>query len=47
MLRTIMNIIWLVLSGTWLALGYAVAGIVMFILIITIQLSQLTFRASL
>jgi uncharacterized membrane protein YccF (DUF307 family) len=34
--RTILNIIWLVLSGFWLAVGYALAGIVMFILIITI-----------
>jgi Inner membrane component domain len=45
MLRTIMNIIWLVLSGIWLALGYAVAGIVMFILIITIPFGVQAFLA--
>ena len=44
MLRTIMNIIWLVLSGIWLALGYAVAGIVMFILIITIPFGVQAFK---
>jgi uncharacterized membrane protein YccF (DUF307 family) len=42
--RTILNIIWLVLSGFWLALGYAVAGIVMFILIITIPFGIASFR---
>ena len=35
-MRTLLNIIWLVLSGFWLAIGYAIAGVVMFILIITI-----------
>ena len=44
MLRTITNIIWLVLSGIWLALGYAVAGIVMFILIITIPFGVQAFK---
>jgi uncharacterized membrane protein YccF (DUF307 family) len=34
--RTLLNVIWLVLSGFWLALGYAAAGILMFLLIITI-----------
>ncbi len=35
-MRTILNIIWLVLSGFWMFLGYALAALVMFILIITI-----------
>jgi uncharacterized membrane protein YccF (DUF307 family) len=35
-MRTILNIIWLVLSGFWLFLGYAAAALVMFILIVTI-----------
>ncbi len=35
-MRTLLNIIWLVLSGFWLFLGYAVAALVMFILIVTI-----------
>ena len=43
-MRTILNVIWLVLSGFWLALGYAVAGVVMFILIITIPFGIASFR---
>jgi uncharacterized membrane protein YccF (DUF307 family) len=42
--RTLLNVIWLVLSGFWLALGYAVAGIVMFLLIITIPFGIASFR---
>jgi uncharacterized membrane protein YccF (DUF307 family) len=34
--KAVLNIIWLVLAGLWLAIGYAIAGIVMFILLITI-----------
>jgi len=36
--------IWLVLSGFWLALGYAVAGVVMLLLIITIPFGIASFR---
>jgi uncharacterized membrane protein YccF (DUF307 family) len=43
-LRTLLNIIWLVLSGIWLAIGYAIAGIVMFILIITIPFGIQAFK---
>ncbi len=43
-MRTLLNVIWLVLSGFWLALGYAVAGIVMFLLIITIPFGVASFR---
>jgi uncharacterized membrane protein YccF (DUF307 family) len=35
-MRLILNVIWLVLAGFWLALGYLLAALVMFILIITI-----------
>jgi uncharacterized membrane protein YccF (DUF307 family) len=42
--RTLLNIIWLVLSGLWLALGYALAGVVMFVLIITIPFGIAAFR---
>jgi uncharacterized membrane protein YccF (DUF307 family) len=42
--RTLLNVIWLVLSGLWLAIGYAVAGIVMFLLIITIPFGIAAFR---
>lgn len=43
-MRTLLNLLWLVLSGFWLALGYAVAGIVMFALIITIPFGIASFR---
>jgi len=43
-MRTLLNIIWLILSGFWLALGYAIAGIVMFILIITIPFGVQAFK---
>jgi uncharacterized membrane protein YccF (DUF307 family) len=35
-MRLIGNILWFVLAGLWLAIGYAAAALVMFILIITI-----------
>jgi uncharacterized membrane protein YccF (DUF307 family) len=34
--RTILNLIWLILSGFWLALAYAFAGVIMCVLVITI-----------
>lgn len=43
-MRTILNVLWLVLSGLWLAIGYAVAGLVMFVLIITIPFGIASFR---
>lgn len=43
-MRTILNVLWLVLSGLWLAIGYAVAGLVMFLLIITIPFGIASFR---
>ena len=30
-MRTLLNLIWLVLAGFWLAVGYAIAGIICFI----------------
>ncbi|WP_309111799.1 YccF domain-containing protein [Saccharothrix sp.] len=43
-MRIILNLIWLVLSGFWLALGYVVTGIVCCILIITIPWGLAAFR---
>jgi uncharacterized membrane protein YccF (DUF307 family) len=42
--KTIVNIVWLVLCGFWLAVGYMVAGVVMCILIITIPFGIAAFR---
>jgi uncharacterized membrane protein YccF (DUF307 family) len=44
MLKTILNILWLVLEGFWMAIVYALAGIVCFVLIITIPFGVAAFR---
>ncbi|MFC9973346.1 YccF domain-containing protein [Spirillospora sp. NPDC127200] len=46
-MRTLLNVVWLVLSGFWLAIGYAVAGIICFVLIITIPFGVAAFRIAL
>lgn len=43
-MRLILNVIWLVLAGLWLAVGYVVAGIIMLILIITIPFGLQSFK---
>jgi uncharacterized membrane protein YccF (DUF307 family) len=44
MIRAILNVIWLVLEGFWMALAYVLAGIVCFVLIITIPFGIAAFR---
>ncbi|GAA1165094.1 uncharacterized membrane protein YccF (DUF307 family) [Nesterenkonia jeotgali] len=44
MISTILNVIWLVFGGLWLALGYFLAGIVCCLLIITIPFGLASFR---
>ena len=43
-MRTIGNILWLVLAGLWLAIAYVIAGVVMCILIITIPFGLQAFK---
>ena len=43
-MRTVLNIIWLVLSGLWLAIGYVIAGVIMCILVITIPFGLQSFK---
>lgn len=43
-MRTLLNIIWFLFGGLWLSLGYALAGVLFFILIITIPLGVASFR---
>ena len=43
-LRLILNVIWLVLEGLWMAIAYVLAGLVAFILIITIPFGIAAFR---
>ena len=43
-MRLILNVIWLIFGGLWLALGYFLAGILCFILIVTIPFGFAAFR---
>lgn len=43
-MRTLLNIIWLVLSGFWMFLGYLAAGVLLCILIVTIPWGIASFR---
>jgi uncharacterized membrane protein YccF (DUF307 family) len=45
--RLLLNIIWFVLAGLWLAIGYAIAALIMFILIITIPFGIASLRIAL
>jgi len=42
--RLLLNIIWFVLAGIWLAIGYAIAALICFILIITIPFGIAALR---
>jgi len=46
MINAILNVIWLVLEGIWMALAYIAAGIICFILIITIPFGIAAFRVA-
>ncbi len=43
-MTTVLNVLWLVLCGFWMAVGYAVAGLICFVLIITIPFGIASFR---
>lgn len=43
-MRTLLNIIWVVFGGCWLALGYFLAGILACLLIVTIPAGVASFR---
>nr|WP_255430207.1 YccF domain-containing protein [Streptomonospora sp. PA3] len=44
MLRLLLNVVWLVVAGLWLALGYVLAGVVCCLLVITIPFGVASFR---
>jgi len=46
-MRLILNVIWLIFGGLWLSLGCFLAGIICFILIITIPFGFAAFRIGL
>ena len=43
-MRTLLNLIWLIFGGLWLAIGYFFAGIVACIFIVTIPFGIASFR---
>jgi len=45
-MNLILNVIWLVLAGFWMAVGYAIAGIICCILVVTIPFGIASFRMS-
>ena len=46
-MRLLLNIIWFVLAGLWMAIGYAFAALICFILIITIPFGVAALRIAL
>jgi uncharacterized membrane protein YccF (DUF307 family) len=46
-MRLILNIIWLIFGGLWLALGYLIAALVCFLLIVTIPFGFASARIAL
>lgn len=42
--NTLLNVIWLIFAGLWLALGYVAAGIICCVLIVTIPFGIASFR---
>jgi uncharacterized membrane protein YccF (DUF307 family) len=43
-MRIVLNIIWFILAGLWMAIGYALAAVICFILIITIPFGIASLR---
>ena len=43
-MRFVLNVIWLLLCGIWMAIGYVVAGVICCILIVTIPFGLAAFR---
>jgi uncharacterized membrane protein YccF (DUF307 family) len=46
-MRLLLNIIWFVLAGLWMAIGYAFAALICFILIVTIPFGIASLRIAL
>jgi uncharacterized membrane protein YccF (DUF307 family) len=43
-MRVLLNVIWFIFAGLWTAIGYAIAALIMFILIITIPFGVAALR---
>jgi Predicted membrane protein len=44
LLRFVLNVIWLFVAGFWLAVGYALAGLICCVLVVTIPFGVASFR---
>jgi uncharacterized membrane protein YccF (DUF307 family) len=44
LIRFVLNVVWLVLAGFWMALGYILAGLICCVLIVTIPFGIASFR---
>ena len=43
-MRTLLNLIWFLFAGIWLAIGYTIAGVIACVLVITIPFGVAAFR---
>lgn len=43
-MRLVLNLIWFFLAGLWLFIGYAIAGLICFVFIVTIPFGVASFR---
>jgi uncharacterized membrane protein YccF (DUF307 family) len=43
-MKTLLNVLWFVLSGFWLAIGYLLTGVLLCVLIVTIPFGVACFR---
>ncbi|MBA0054041.1 YccF domain-containing protein [Streptomyces sp. AJS327] len=43
-MKTLLNLVWLIFSGLWIALGYLVAGVICCVLVITLPWGLACFR---
>ena len=46
-IRIVLNLVWLVLAGVWMAIGYVIAGVICCLLIVTIPWGIASFRIAL
>ncbi|MFF0293417.1 YccF domain-containing protein [Kitasatospora sp. NPDC004615] len=44
LINFLLNVIWLLFCGLWMAIGYALAGVICFVLIVTIPFGIASFR---
>lgn len=43
-MKTVLNVIWLLFAGLWMAVGYVMAGLICIVLVITVPFGIASFR---